>query len=170
IRSQPLGGEPARSGFRKKVNRKNCIDDLRSSTKAHNCIRIITVYRAPNSPASETPIFIDYLTQVTSCAHPYIIIGDFNYPNIEWYTYSSPTSSVTPFLDFVNTEALSQFLDFPTRGKNILDLVLCDSPIIRSVKPDIPLSDHVGITVTVSFETAVKLPPTAPTRNFSLAN
>ncbi|KAF8370302.1 hypothetical protein PRIPAC_76731 [Pristionchus pacificus] len=43
-------------------------------------------------------------------------------------------------------------------------------PGYESVKPDIPLSDHVGITVTVSFETVVKLPPTAPTRNFSLAN
>ncbi|KAF8372368.1 hypothetical protein PRIPAC_78797 [Pristionchus pacificus] len=138
-----------------------------SSIKAHNCIRII--YRAPNSPASETPIFVDYFTQVTSCVHTSIIIGDFNYPSIDWYTYSSPTSSVTPFLDFVSTKAFNQFVDFPTRGKNILDLVLSNSPIISTVKPDIPLSDHVGISVTISFDSA-RASFSAPTRNFALAN
>ncbi|KAF8386192.1 hypothetical protein PRIPAC_75334 [Pristionchus pacificus] len=42
--------------------------------------------QAPNAPISETPTFINYLSQITSCAHPSIVIGDFNYPTIDWYT------------------------------------------------------------------------------------
>ncbi|GMR29822.1 hypothetical protein PMAYCL1PPCAC_00017, partial [Pristionchus mayeri] len=58
---------------------------------------------------------------------------------------------------------------FPTRGKNILDLALCNSPLVKSAKPDIPLSDHVGISLSISFETTLgeKL---KPTRNYLFAN
>ncbi|GMS78959.1 hypothetical protein PENTCL1PPCAC_1134 [Pristionchus entomophagus] len=44
------------------------------ATNATNCIRIITIYRAPNSPLSSTSPFIDYLNLSTSCPHPSILI------------------------------------------------------------------------------------------------
>ncbi|GMT17000.1 hypothetical protein PFISCL1PPCAC_8297, partial [Pristionchus fissidentatus] len=42
--------------------------------------------RAPNSPSPSMAPFIDYLSNATSCAHPSLIIGDFNFSNIDWYT------------------------------------------------------------------------------------
>ncbi|WP_141652272.1 hypothetical protein, partial [Bacteroides thetaiotaomicron] len=66
------------------------------------------------------------------CTHPSLIIGDFNYPSIDWYTYSSPTASIVPFLDFITSKHFNQLIDFPTRGKNILDFALCNSSLIKS--------------------------------------
>ncbi|GMR30037.1 hypothetical protein PMAYCL1PPCAC_00232, partial [Pristionchus mayeri] len=140
-----------------------------SSSPAKNTLRIVTVYRSPSAPLSSNAPFLNYLNEVTDCAHPSLIVGDFNYPNIDWYTYSSPTASITPFLDFITSKHFNQFIDFPTRGKNILDLALCNSPLVKSAKPDIPLSDHVGISLSISFETTLgeKL---KPTRNYLFAN
>ncbi|GMT17199.1 hypothetical protein PFISCL1PPCAC_8496, partial [Pristionchus fissidentatus] len=122
----------------------------RSRTQTRDCLRIIVVYRAPNSPSPSLTPFIDYLYEVTSCSHPSIIVGDFNYANIDWYTYHCPTLSVTPFLDLITQGSFNQYVNFPTRGNNILDLLLCNSPIIKNVKPDIPLSDHTGIAFTIN--------------------
>ncbi|GMT13276.1 hypothetical protein PFISCL1PPCAC_4573, partial [Pristionchus fissidentatus] len=140
-----------------------------SSTQTRDYLRVIVVYRAPNSPSTSMAPFIDYLSNVTGCTHPSLIVGDFNYSNIDWYTYHCPTLSVTPFLDLITQGSFNQYVDFPTRGNNILDLLLCNSPIIKDVKPDIPLSDHIGIAFTInSFIAKDKIAP--PSRDFSNAD
>ncbi|GMR55063.1 hypothetical protein PMAYCL1PPCAC_25258, partial [Pristionchus mayeri] len=42
--------------------------------------------RSPSAPLSSNAPFLNYLNEVTDCAHPSLIVGDFNYPNIDWYT------------------------------------------------------------------------------------
>ena len=54
------------------------------------------------------------------------IIGDFNLPDFNWDLFDYPDSHLyTAAADFVTVHGLSQLVDFPTRGSNILDLVLC---------------------------------------------
>jgi len=52
------------------------------------------------------------------------------------------------FLDFVLHNSLSQIVTFPTRGSNLLDIILCSEPdMVTTVKQsDSPsYSDHVGL-------------------------
>jgi hypothetical protein len=57
---------------------------------------------------------------------------------------------------------LQQFVDFPTRGDNILDLVYCDCKCVTTELPHLGTSDHVAMMVKV--DTNVELPPPPPVR------
>uniref|UniRef100_A0A8R1UY59 Endo/exonuclease/phosphatase domain-containing protein n=1 Tax=Pristionchus pacificus TaxID=54126 RepID=A0A8R1UY59_PRIPA len=116
-------------------------------------IRIITVYRSPSSPAQSLSSFISYLTHLLSSDFPCIILGDFNLPHIDWLGLSSPSQN--DLLDFVSDHHFSQFVPFPTRFNNFLDLVFCDRDIIHNVSPLLPISDHLS----VGFELRIPSPP-----------
>ncbi|KAF8359759.1 hypothetical protein PRIPAC_94754 [Pristionchus pacificus] len=64
---------------------------------------------------------------------------------------------------------MTQFVDFKTRGDNILDLVLCNTNIVRNVTPSLPFADHTSI----SFSLGVPSPPLGdfvPSRLYHLAD
>ncbi|KAF8367270.1 hypothetical protein PRIPAC_85099 [Pristionchus pacificus] len=130
-------------------------------------IRIITVYRSPSSPAQSLSSFIAYLTHLLSSDFPCIILGDFNLPHINWLGLSSPSQNDLP--DFVSDHHFSQFVPFPTRFNNFLDLVFCDRDIIHNVSPLLPISDHLS----VGFELRIPSPPPrhyVPSRVYRLAD
>ncbi|KAF8382951.1 hypothetical protein PRIPAC_72093 [Pristionchus pacificus] len=130
-------------------------------------IRIITVYRSPSSPAQSLSSFIAYLTHLLSSDLPCIILGDFNLPHIDWLGLSSPSQN--DLLDFVSDHHFSQFVPFPTRFNNFLDLVFCDRDIIHNVSPLLPISDHLS----VGFELRIPSPPPrhhVPSRVYRLAD
>ena len=61
-----------------------------------------------------------------------IVMGDFNFPNIQWVDGSGFTTSSTGE-DFMFTNLLLdcylfQLVEHPTRGNNILDLVITNTP------------------------------------------
>jgi len=88
-------------------------------------ITIYLVYRPPSSGAENSSKLIDMLGTVENNA---IIIGDFNYPGINWGLKSS-TSNSREFLNVCIESNLEQLIDFPTHTKgNILDLVLTNCP------------------------------------------
>jgi hypothetical protein len=51
-----------------------------------------------------------------------IIVGDFNYPDINWETLEH-SSDAEQFVDLIQDCYLCQHVDMPTRDKNCLDLV-----------------------------------------------
>ncbi|GMR39244.1 hypothetical protein PMAYCL1PPCAC_09439, partial [Pristionchus mayeri] len=62
------------------------IDIYSNSPSIHaNSLRIITVYRAPNSPLSSNLPFLDYLNLATSCQHPSLIIGSNSKPSRNYH-------------------------------------------------------------------------------------
>lgn len=79
-----------------------------------------------------------------------IIVGDFNFPEINWETYHAGNSGNGGlFLDTVRKLFLTQHVDFNTRGRgtdtpHILDIVLTDHPIIDRIDRLAPIgkSDH----------------------------
>ena len=93
-----------------------------------------------------------------------LIVGDFNYPGINWIDGSGFTNSTSSeeqqFADFIMDHYFYQLVDKPTRVNSILDLVLSNSPIsIASVESGPSLAD-VGVPsdhYPVIFETEVKL-------------
>ena len=90
------------------------------------------VYRAPTSPVNdlfdELSHFIEQCEIDKVCPDIYLM-GDFNMPDIDWETHTGGTdSSAQTLLKFANTFFLTQLVDSPTRGSNILDLVLTNRP------------------------------------------
>lgn len=76
-----------------------------------------------------------------------IIGGDFNLPAIKWQggacCLSDHSSVNCAFLDIVNVFGLYQFVEIPTRGDNVLDLLLSNCPeMFRGVCTAPGISDH----------------------------
>ena len=82
-----------------------------------------------------------------------LVVGDFNYPKIDWEHYSttsSPNDLNVKFLECTRDCFFEQFISEPTRGRGssqptLIDLVLTNNPdILNKVKLDAPLgkSDH----------------------------
>lgn len=118
--------------------------------------RLICAYFSPTGSASvltenmrglckelEQLIRVDFTT---------IITGDFNLPNLDWTSgglNSSEFSKEFIFASFCSTSGLSQLVTIPTRGQNILDLLLTDDEDIVTNLITVPTpckSDHLALS------------------------
>ena len=58
-----------------------------------------------------------------------VICGDINLPNIFWDSVDSASgANVLPFIEALHDHFLTQINNTPTRGSNILDLVITSAP------------------------------------------
>ena len=81
-----------------------------------------------------------------------IIMGDINVYEISWLKYSDgSTLEGRDLLAFANLAGLSERVGKPTRGPNLLDLVLSDlgTELTCAVHPGI--GDHEAVVGTVKF-------------------
>jgi len=78
-------------------------------------------YRSPTATAAETDAIINQIK--TYSRFKSVILGDFNYPDINWKLNEAVGNSQI-FVDVIEDCFLWQHIQMPTRGKNILDLVL----------------------------------------------
>ena len=115
-------------------------------------VRIGTFYRPPINENSCNSL-INYLKVGLQCSFNTIVVGDFNFPEINFDDTKAPIArGQHQFLDFCILENLSQLVFDPTRGENILDLVLTMNPSsISSVSVNEPFlgSDHNKILVNL---------------------
>ena len=91
-------------------------------------------YRSPTAIASRAQD-ADALCELIVEMHNknIILMGDFNYANINWNTLQSMPGATTDsvsFLDCIETNNLTQHVKDPTRGSNGLDLVITRDPDI----------------------------------------
>ena len=80
-------------------------------------------------------------------------MGDFNYRNIDWEHLNSDFEG-KDFLDIVQDNFMTQFIHNPTRGENILDLILGSEPNVVEAEEHIGKlgeSDHDIITVNINL-------------------
>ena len=107
------------------------------------------------------------------------ILGDFNYPNINWknLTLSTPDKKTQDFLNMYQETNVHQMINFPTRYRNsqssLLDLFLCnDQSSVFNLKPEPPVgrSDHVVITAKVQLRIPPKPTHKALRRDFYRAD
>jgi len=112
-------------------------------------LRFFVIYRPPYRDLSATK-YVDSLIRCFEqhCSNNYvnIVAGDFNCPNINWADHSAPNDYVNQsILNWAVSYGFVQYVNFSTRGQNILDLVLTDDDqIISDIadSPPIGLSDH----------------------------
>jgi Reverse transcriptase (RNA-dependent DNA polymerase)/Endonuclease-reverse transcriptase len=120
-----------------------------------NKLRFFVVYRPPNSGTVNFDLLTSCLSSNVHDGRVNIITGDFNCPGVDWNSFTCASDYISSsMLDFVSKSALYQFVNFPTRDDNVLDLVLSDHmEAIYSISsgPPLGLSDHCCVNFNVNF-------------------
>ena len=106
-----------------------------------------------------------YLDSIASKSHTFIL-GDFNYPDINWHSLVGQSDLSNGFCDFIYRHNLYQLVSFPTHVKgNILDLILTTSThLVNNLSPCSQssmvgsCSDHFLLNFTVNISLALHRP------------
>ncbi len=85
-------------------------------------ITIVTIYRPTKLQAADDTVLYEEIKSVIHNKQT-IIIGDFNCSNIDWASMNGDQDS-NRLIEMVEDSFLTQTVTQPTRGDNILDLVL----------------------------------------------
>ena len=110
-------------------------------------LKIILVYRNPRITVAEEEVLFEELDNIISSSHETILMGDFNLPEINWTTMET-TGRGTRMIRLVNENNLKQHVHAPTRGQNILDIVLStENELIEQLF----IKDKIGDHNTVEF-------------------
>ena len=130
--------------------------------QGNESLLICVVYRRQDLPkenAEHLNVLLETISQYKA-THK-IIMGDFNYPEIEWNSETSNASKnhiASKFLKASKDALLIQHQKTPTRFRegqksNTLDLVFTDSEnLIKELRVEAPLgkSDHYSLLITLS--------------------
>ena len=120
-------------------------------------IRFICVYLPPAQSEAAVINLCDTLNSLMLANKPVILLGDFNFPKIDW---SIPAclgnSSHCAFFQFCESHCLTQHIRDPTHLKdNTLDLLLCNNSannllLNHSISSPPWFSDHYLISANIS--------------------
>jgi len=94
-------------------------------------------YRSNNAGKREVTEMFECIKLASEMKQPMLIMGDFNYPGINWST-NEADSKGNKFLKLVCDYRLKQHITDATRKNSILDLVLTNELLVMD-KPDIIL-------------------------------
>lgn len=146
----------------------NQFSSIEISPPGGDTLSLFVIYRSPNSSSVNNDCLLDVLKLAKNSS---LVVGDFNYPNINWESFSGP-NDVHSFIELVSDKFWNQHVDFAThRNGNVLDLIFAESGMITEVTNDGQLgnSDHCIITFTTN-KAWVKKHYSQPKYNFSRAD
>ena len=128
------------------------------------------VYRSPNINEEDNTKIKNAIKEVSKgeC----IIMGDFNHGHIQWNSLESTGIEDQQFLCLIKDSFLTQHVLEPTRGENVLDIVLSSQKeLVDNVKIFEPLgnSDHNQIHFDINVKSESKNKKTYK-RNFHKGN
>ena len=87
-----------------------------------HCVTFGVVYRPERGKRHNLDIICESINRCENS--DYILVDDFNFRDIDWVNSSSPHELDSIFLNTLTENAFTQLVEEPTRGTNILDLVL----------------------------------------------
>ncbi|KAF8366224.1 hypothetical protein PRIPAC_84053 [Pristionchus pacificus] len=132
-----------RGGESKLDSHEILVVDLRVGTES---ARIILLYRVPALSQACSEHIWEKLDDYTKCAHPTVIVGDFNLPEIKWpKTTQHYSGANADFIKCCDEIGLVQLIQRPTRKDVFLDLLLSNSnSVVQNVEqlPNYGNSDH----------------------------
>ena len=124
-----------------------------------NPITVCVVYVPRNSASTYHETLFTYISDLSNNSDKVIIIGDFNFPDIDWDSLSGNSPTSNQFCELLFKTGLCQLID--TLTHNILDLLLtnlddniCDANV-HSIS--FLQSDHFDITFSLSTRVSSKL-------------
>ena len=119
------------------------------------------IYRSPSSSKQDDEKLCNLIDEVVAATqHGLLLVGDFNFPNIDWDIFYSDTigGSSQMFLNTLHKNLLTQHVDFPTRARgtdspHILDLVITNDPLVNKIEDYAPLgkSDHAVLLIETNI-------------------
>ena len=119
-------------------------------------LNVSLIYRSPNSNESNNDLLMETMKKTPKNS---ILIGDFNFPKINWSLEVGSDQKSRNFLDIIDETQLTQLVDFPTHVKgNILDLVLTNVPekiLNIDCLGNLGNSDHSIISVDIIYSATV---------------
>ena len=144
--------------------------------QTNESILIGCIYRSPNSNDLNNSQLLELINEVSNSKFSKIIImGDFNFPNIDWKSEKceNMNGAAFEFLENIKDNFLFQHISMPTRGRfgqnpSLLDLILTnEEDLVKDVSINSPLgkSDHSVIQFTVDCNI---LEPDDPVPKYSL--
>ena len=95
-----------------------------------------------------------------------IIAGDLNFPSIDWSQQRvlcrqgmNTQRSAGLFLELLSSNLLTQYVDQPTRGNNILDLFCTNDPyLVQSVNVNnTGISDHKLVQICIAIDSRISI-------------
>ena len=114
------------------------------------------MYRPPSYSQQQSLDFMNFLRSRLNFVSNDLILGDFNFPGIDWNNLSSRNSTETLFIDILDEINCHQLISQPTSEHlSILDLCLCSNPrlVIKvHVGDTFSTSDHSTIICDLDFE------------------
>ena len=123
--------------------------------------RIGAFYRPPDQSQD---LDVEMVKEIESACHSkengIIIMGDFNFPNIQWDSLSNMDGRSLVFINCLLDNFLSQVVHEPTRHTALLDLILTnDDDIVDevSVEENLGISDHNIIRFNMNVVSGPKL-------------
>ena len=128
------------------------------------------VYRGPNINEEDNTKIKNAIKEVSK--EECIIMGDFNHGHIQWNSLESTGIEDQQFLCLIQDSFLTQHVLEPTRGENVLDIVLSSQKeLVDNVKIFEPLgnSDHNQIHFDINVKSESKNKKTYK-RNFHKGN
>ena len=127
--------------------------------RAWICIGVC--YRSPTAGDEENEALLSAIRTATVREKSLLLVGDFNYPRIDWEVLDV-SGDGEAFLDIFQDTFLCQHVTQATRGDNILDLVFSSEEELVSnlnIGPSIGGSDHSSIDFILSLELPGKEQP-----------
>ena len=128
-----------------------------------------SIYRSPSSTSYNNDCLNALLETVSNASFTYkLLVGDFNYPLIDWASITNQSNTEDKefkFVESIKDSFLTQLISKPTRGRgtdkpSLLDLVLTsDNGIVSSVEIASPLgnSDHALIITNIRCKPEFKV-------------
>lgn len=121
-------------------------------------VRMCVLCRPPDYDSTKNDSVVSALDWLGNGCARFCVMGDLNLPSFDWQQFVYPDSVLyNAFADLVCSHGLTQIVNEPTRGENILDVVLCSDILCFDdveILPPIAMSDHCA----VCFEFCIFLP------------
>lgn len=129
----------------------DCEETIWCSVFSENSkLMIGLVYRSPSIGRNDNDKLQSAVEEISQ--HDCVIMGDFNHGQVDWKSLTSANDEDRQFLSLVQDCGLKQCVQEPTRGENILDIVLlCHNVLVDKVIVSEPLgtSDHKQVQFDV---------------------
>lgn len=129
-------------------------------------MNVLIVYRSPNSSLENDEQLLHLLNEFSQPGAGFLIIGDFNLPDIDWdltFCFGSEMKIENRFLKFLQDNLLIQHINEPTRYRqnqipHVLDLLITDKEIIDDIRYLSPLgnSDHSMISFRICVQQSIQ--------------
>ena len=140
--------------------------------KANCRATIAVVYRAPWANKNDTKNLLSYLSSLAPKSKRFIVVGDFNLPQINWFDSSDTAQDgmSNALQMFAQYECLKQIIDKLTRENFILDIALlstCSESANVKILTPVASSDHNAIIISLPESSFINCSAVCRTPNYN---